>query len=239
MGGISLPLSPEGDGLLPLFSMKALEWVPLSSIRPYGRNPRQHSETQIRLLAQSLERYDWIRPLVVWRATGEVLVGNGMYAAAQLLGRETAPVVWFDGDEAQARALVIADNRLGELSWWDAPVLYEIADEAVLSALREASVVDTRFLRSLETEWLRRASPPERGAGNDAPSGSDEPKPKETGSRTGDATVIVVRLSESDLAVLKRLGEHFGLPVGQSLVHRCIRYLAGTVLDLGNDAHDR
>ena len=219
--------------------MKALEWVPLSSIRPYGRNPRQHSETQIRLLAQSLERYDWIRPLVVWRATGEVLVGNGMYAAAQLLGRETAPVVWFDGDEAQARALVIADNRLGELSWWDAPVLYEIADEAVLSALREASVVDTRFLRSLEMEWLRRASPSERGAGNDAPSGSDEPKPKETGSRKDDATVIVVRLSESDLAVLTRLSEHFGLPVGEALVHRCIHYLAETVLDLGNDAHDR
>jgi hypothetical protein len=220
--------------------MKALEWVPLSSIRPYGRNPRRHSETQIRLLAQSLKQYGWIRPLVVWRATGEVLVGNGIYAAAQSLGLETAPVVWFDGDEAQARALVIADNRLGELSWWDAPVLYEITDEAVLSALREASVVDTRFLRSLEMEWLRRASPPERGSGGDTPSGSDEPpKPKETASRKSDATVIVVRLGESDLAVLKRLGEHFGLPVGEALVHRCIHYLAETVLDLGNDAQDR
>ena len=219
--------------------MKHLEWVGLSSIRPYGRNPRRHSETQIRLLAQSLQQYGWIRPLVVWRETGEVLVGNGIYAAAQSLGWETAPVVWFDGDEAGARALVIADNRLGELSWWDAPVLYEIADESVLSALREASLVDPKFLRALELEWSRRAQasePAEKSVAGEPSRGSDEADAKKP--RAADAAVVVVRLSESDLALLKRLSEHFGLPVSESLVLRCIRYLAETVLDLGSETRD-
>lgn len=49
-----------------------------------------------------------------------VIAGHGRIMAAKKLGLETVPVVFAEGlTEAQRKAYILADNRLGELADWD------------------------------------------------------------------------------------------------------------------------
>lgn len=96
-----------------------LEIRKISELKPYERNARIHTEAQIEALRRSLRTYGFVRPLLV-NAEGMVLAGHGILQAAQLEGIEEAPCVPVEHlSEDEARAYILADNRLAELSVWD------------------------------------------------------------------------------------------------------------------------
>src|SRR5262245_45176217 len=92
---------------------------PIAKIIPYDRNPRTHSDDQIKLLAQLMRKYGVDQPIVV-DEKGVILKGHGRRLAALRAGLQHYPVVVQRGlSEADKRALRIADNQVALLSGWD------------------------------------------------------------------------------------------------------------------------
>ncbi|MDU8945989.1 site-specific DNA-methyltransferase [Ovoidimarina sediminis] len=98
-----------------------------------ARNPRTHSEAQIRQLMRSIEHFGFTNPVLV--DSGSTLVaGHGRVLAAQRLGMKEVPVICLeDMSPADIQAYVIADNRLAENAGWDRELLaLEFADLGAL-----------------------------------------------------------------------------------------------------------
>ena len=100
-----------------------VETRPVSTLKPYGRNPRTHSKKQARQIAESIRTFGWTNPILI-DAMGGVIAGHGRLQAAKLLGLETVPTIRIeDMTEAQKRAYVLADNKLAENAGWDRDLL--------------------------------------------------------------------------------------------------------------------
>lgn len=97
--------------------------VAIDSIRPYGKNPRIGNTAAI---ADSLAQNGQFRPIVVNKATGEILAGNHTWKAAKSLGWNRINIVYVDVDEEKAKRIVLADNRTNDLSTYNAEVLSDI-----------------------------------------------------------------------------------------------------------------
>ncbi len=62
------------------------------SLRPYARNARRHSKSQIQQIASSIERFGLLNPVLI-SDDGEIIAGHGRVEAAKLLKLETVPTV--------------------------------------------------------------------------------------------------------------------------------------------------
>jgi hypothetical protein len=94
------------------------------------RNPNQHPDSQIRLLAQIIGAQGWRAPITVSNRSGFVVRGHGRLLAAQLAGWEQVPVDRQDyATEAEEWADLVADNRLAELAQWDDAGLLQMLKE--------------------------------------------------------------------------------------------------------------
>ena len=87
--------------------------VPLSAVKPSGRNPRQHVDG-IAELADSMREHGLLQPIVVRRHGGEyeyeLVAGHRRFEAARTLGwREIAAVVRDETDQ-QAYILTLVEN---------------------------------------------------------------------------------------------------------------------------------
>jgi DNA modification methylase len=104
-------------------SHPSLEFLPVTSLRPYGRNARTHSKKQIRQIANSIERFGFTNPVLV-SDDDEILAGHGRVEAAKLLKIEQIPVLRLSHlNEAERRTYVIADNKLALNAGWDREML--------------------------------------------------------------------------------------------------------------------
>jgi ParB-like nuclease domain len=100
-----------------------IEMRTLCELRANPRNARTHSKKQIRQIADSIEQFGFVNPVLV-DDTGMIIAGHGRAAAANRLGYDSVPTVRLDHlSEAEKRAYVIADNRLAELAGWDQGLL--------------------------------------------------------------------------------------------------------------------
>jgi hypothetical protein len=115
----------------------AVTYRPTADLKPDPKNPRSHSRKQIRQIAQSIETFGFITPVVV-DANLSVIAGHGRLLACQQLDWTEVPTVRLDHlTPAQAKAFQIADNRLTEISTWDDRLLGE--------QLKEMSEVELDF----------------------------------------------------------------------------------------------
>ena len=89
------------------------------------KNPRRHTPQQVEQIARSIQTFGFTNPVLVDR-TGKVIAGHGRLAAAETLKLEAVPVIALeDLSPSQARAYLIADNRLAEHATWDRELLAE------------------------------------------------------------------------------------------------------------------
>jgi DNA modification methylase len=117
---------------------------PAHSLRPNPRNPRVHSDRQIKQIARSIKAFGFNTPILADR-NNQIIAGHGRLLAAQQLGWTEVPVIRLEHlTEAQARAFALADNRLTENSTWDEKLLGEIFLELSTQDL-EFSIDDTGF----------------------------------------------------------------------------------------------
>ena len=97
----------------------AIEYRATGSLKPDPKNPRLHSDRQVQQIARSIKAFGFNVPLLV-DAEMHVVAGHGRLQACQLLGITEVPTISLEHlTEAQARAFMIADNRLTENAEWD------------------------------------------------------------------------------------------------------------------------
>ena len=91
-------------------------YQPLAELKLDARNPRLHSKRQVRQIAQSIEAFGFNAPILVDR-NSNVIAGHGRVLACRLLGWSEAPTILLDHlSPAQARAFMLADNKLTDNS---------------------------------------------------------------------------------------------------------------------------
>ena len=97
--------------------------MPTERLVPYARNARTHSDQQVAQIAASIAEFGFTNPILI----GEddvIIAGHGRLMAAQRLGMTEVPaIVLAHLNEAQRRALVIADNKIAENAGWDEELL--------------------------------------------------------------------------------------------------------------------
>jgi DNA modification methylase len=109
----------------------------IAELAPDPRNPRSHSAKQIRQIGRSIETFGFIVPVLV-DSHGRVIAGHARTEAAKLLGWNEVPTICLGYlNEAQARAFLVADNRLSEISVWN--------EQLLAQQLKELSVADLGF----------------------------------------------------------------------------------------------
>ncbi|HVI27095.1 DNA methyltransferase [Hansschlegelia sp.] len=100
-----------------------IEQVPIGEIKGYARSARTHSPAQIEQIKNSIRAFGFVIPITL-EDDGTLIAGHGRVAAAKLLGRKTVPAVRVSHlDDAQKRALRLADNKTAENAGWDKKLL--------------------------------------------------------------------------------------------------------------------
>ena len=116
--------------------------VELSELRPNPKNPNQHPEEQVALLAKIIEVQGWRAPVTVSTLSGYIVRGHGRFLAAKLIGCPV-PVDYQDyKSEDEELADLVADNRLAELSEIDNKLLAD-----VFAGLQDIDVSLTGYTR--------------------------------------------------------------------------------------------
>jgi ParB-like chromosome segregation protein Spo0J len=108
---------------------------PIGELKPDAINPRLHSKKQVRQIANSIAAFGFNVPILIDRG-GKVIAGHGRLLACHELGWSEVPTLCLDHlTPAQARAFMIADNRLTEISTWDDKLLAEQLKDLSLQGL--------------------------------------------------------------------------------------------------------
>lgn len=104
--------------------------VPVGELKPNPRNPNTHPQRQVELLAKNIRYFGWRQTITVSKRSGLIVSGHGRLMAAKHLGVEVVPVDYQDfNDENDELAVLVADNRLAELSTVDLNELEKIAGD--------------------------------------------------------------------------------------------------------------
>jgi DNA modification methylase len=103
----------------------SIAYRPIDELRTDPNNPRVHSPKQLAQIARSIETFGFNVPVLI-DAEDRVVAGHGRILASRRLGLHQVPVIRLEHlSEEQARAFLIADNRLAENATWDEQLLAE------------------------------------------------------------------------------------------------------------------
>lgn len=134
-----------------------VELVPIADLKLHPRNFRDHD---VGAIAESIRRWGPWRALVVQRSTNHILVGNGEAKAFAHLGIPVAPVRWVDVDDANALAILLADNWIPTRGRTMDPELLEVmSDLRDERELFESAGADDDDLEALEREVAEQDEP--------------------------------------------------------------------------------
>ena len=106
-----------------------VERRPLAVLIPSAHNARTHSDAQVAQIVASIREWGWTMPVLIDEA-GTIIAGHGRVLAAARLDLHEVPVMVARGwSDAQKRAYLIADNKLGLNAGWNEELLrIEMAD---------------------------------------------------------------------------------------------------------------
>lgn len=129
----------------------------LDEIKPYWKNPRQHTEANLKAIRESIKKFGYVAPIIVDKE-GVIIAGHGRYEALKELGYEEVDVIEVDLPPEKAKEYRIADNRIAEMAEWDIDML--------LSEIREIGESD--FMEMLFPTFTDFSIEPSSG-GSDLP----------------------------------------------------------------------
>ena len=92
-------------------------------LKPALRNARVHSVRQITQIVGSIRQFGFTNPVLV-NSDNRIVTGHGRVRATLLAGLSTVPTIQLSHlDDAELRALALADNKLALNSGWDDDLL--------------------------------------------------------------------------------------------------------------------
>ena len=125
-----------------------------TSLKPDPRNPRIHSDKQVRQIAQSIESFGFNVPLLI-DDEQKVIAGHGRLLAARKLGWDTVPAIRLSHlTESQRMAFLIADNRLTENSSWDGRYRARL-ELSICFSFQISLQLGSRVERKARASWAR------------------------------------------------------------------------------------
>lgn len=94
----------------------------IDEIKPYEKNPRKN-DGSVRFVANSIKEFGFKVPIVI-DSDHCIVAGHTRWKAARQLGLKKVPCIMADDlTPEQVKAYRLADNKVGELSEWDAGLL--------------------------------------------------------------------------------------------------------------------
>jgi len=165
----------------------AATWEDISSLTPWDKNPR-HNTAAIEQVRRSIERFGFSSPIIARQQDRVIIAGHTRHQAALKMGLDKVPVRFLDLDPAQARALALADNKLGEVAEWDDGMLAEVLAEL------EAESVDLDGLGWSDEELAALLESPDDDSApaSEPDTSSDDTIPDETPAITQPGDVITI-----------------------------------------------
>ncbi len=73
-------------------SNRKIKITAVSDLKLRTSNPRTHSKKQIRQIADSIERFGFVNPVLI-DENNQIIAGHGRVAAAKLLGWQEVPTL--------------------------------------------------------------------------------------------------------------------------------------------------
>lgn len=118
------PQPPPEAVAVDYYRGRVLERVATDKLIPYARNSRTHTPEQITEIAASIREFGFTNPVLIRGTPATIVAGHARVMAAKKLGLLEVPCIRVDDlTDAQAKAYVIADNRLAEKAGWDPALL--------------------------------------------------------------------------------------------------------------------
>ena len=119
----------ETSGAAPVKSGPTLVNLPITDLVMNPRNPRTHPAGQIERLMASLQRDGQTKPVLARAENKMLIAGHGITQAATQLGWTHLAALLWDVDQATADRVMLADNRLAELSASDKDRMAQLLGE--------------------------------------------------------------------------------------------------------------
>lgn len=120
--------------------------IKIKDYNPHPANPNTHPKNQVEELGESLDRFGQFKNIVVWNSF--ILAGHGLVSAAKKKGLSTIDAVDVSHlSEDDAKALMVADNRLPELAAMDDEALKIVLDSIEIPT--DIPGIDEEFLNSI------------------------------------------------------------------------------------------
>lgn len=111
-----------------------IEYLPITSLKPYEKNTRKHQKKDVDNIARSIEKYGMCDAIGIWGEQNIIVEGHGRMMACKQLGMTEVPCVRLDHlSDEQRREYAIAHNATAELSEWDLDILPDELAELDLS----------------------------------------------------------------------------------------------------------
>lgn len=104
--------------------------VPLDSLHQHPDNPRKGD---VEAIMSSLRRFGQVRPIVVQEGTDVIVAGNHTFQAVERLGWDKIAAIKVPLTDDEARAYLIADNRLGDTATYDDQGLLAVLERVMSS----------------------------------------------------------------------------------------------------------
>lgn len=99
-----------------------IEYVDISSIKPYKNNAKKHPKEQIEQIKKSIEEFGMNDPIGIWK--DEIVEGHGRLIACKELGMNEVPIIRLDHmTDEERRAYILAHNKLTMNSDFDESLL--------------------------------------------------------------------------------------------------------------------
>jgi ParB-like chromosome segregation protein Spo0J len=112
----------DGKPALPVLNLTVV-YHPTNSIKPDPRNARTHSKKQVAEIAASIRQFGFANPLLI-DVDRVLIAGHGRLLAAKSIGLDSAPTITLPHlNDAQRRALRLADNKIALNAGWDVDLL--------------------------------------------------------------------------------------------------------------------
>lgn len=119
-----------------------IETVNVEQLKPYKNNAKIHSPDQISQIAESIQQFGFVNPILI-DENDEIIAGHGRFEAAKVLNLPQVPVIRIGHlTNVQKRKLRIADNRISENGGgWDTDLLnIEIGELCELEDIADITI---------------------------------------------------------------------------------------------------
>ena len=113
------------------------EYLATTALTPMPGAPRAHPKSQIRALTKSIEAFGQVLPILI-DADNRIISGHALWEVTKKLGLPEVMAIRVSHlSESQVKALMVALNRIGDLSKWD--------EAALRTILLDLSAIDLDF----------------------------------------------------------------------------------------------